>query len=340
MEEKRVRISDIAEELGLSTATVSNVLHGKTKKISDETVRRVQALLEERQYIPSMAGILLAQNASRIIGVVVNDHEKYEKRTLEDVFIASSLNYLSTEIEKIGRFMMVKKTTDAEEIIRFASMWNLDGMVLIGFCDSDYTYLRSHMRIPFVVYDGYCDKAERIYNITIDNYDGGFQVGDYFKRLGHSRALCISDNQVCVDKERYDGFKDGFGHKYAGFMLVPMKKSERMSFYNENFNRIISYSAVFAVSDFYAIELVNFLSEKGIAVPDQISVAGFDDTPMCSLVQPTLTSVRQDVALRAKIAVEKLYELKERKPVETTITLPVKLVERKSTVSATSNKGY
>ncbi len=53
MEEKRVRISDIAEELGLSTATVSNVLHGKTKKVSDQTIQRVQALLEERQYIPN-----------------------------------------------------------------------------------------------------------------------------------------------------------------------------------------------------------------------------------------------------------------------------------------------
>ena len=75
MEQPRVTIRDIAEELGLSTATVSNVIHGKTKKISDETVQRVQALLEEKQYIPSMAGILLAQNSSRIIGVVVNDHE-------------------------------------------------------------------------------------------------------------------------------------------------------------------------------------------------------------------------------------------------------------------------
>ena len=80
----RVRIVDIAEELGLSTATVSNVIHGKTKKISDETVKRVQELLEERQYIPSMAGILLAQNDSRIIGIVVNDHEKYEGHVLED----------------------------------------------------------------------------------------------------------------------------------------------------------------------------------------------------------------------------------------------------------------
>ena len=56
MEEQRVRISDIAEELGLSTATVSNVIHGKTKKISEETQKRVMALLEEKQYIPSMVG--------------------------------------------------------------------------------------------------------------------------------------------------------------------------------------------------------------------------------------------------------------------------------------------
>ena len=57
MEQGRVRIADIAEELGLSTTTVSNVIHGKTKKISDETVKRVQALLEEKKYIPNMAGI-------------------------------------------------------------------------------------------------------------------------------------------------------------------------------------------------------------------------------------------------------------------------------------------
>ena len=95
MNNGRVRIADIAEELGLSTATVSNVIHGKTKKISAETVKRVQELLEEKQYIPSMAGILLAQNNSRIIGVVINNHEKYEGRGLEDGFIAACLISLS-----------------------------------------------------------------------------------------------------------------------------------------------------------------------------------------------------------------------------------------------------
>lgn len=85
--QERVRICDIAEELGLSTATVSNVIHGKTNKVSDETVQRVTALLEKRQYIPSMAGILLARNSSGI----VNDHPKYEGHTLRDGFLASVL---------------------------------------------------------------------------------------------------------------------------------------------------------------------------------------------------------------------------------------------------------
>ena len=78
---------DVADALGLSTATVSKVIHGKTEKISDETVKSVQQELENSGYISNMAGILLARNNSRIIGVVVNDHEKYEGRVLEDGFV-------------------------------------------------------------------------------------------------------------------------------------------------------------------------------------------------------------------------------------------------------------
>ena len=329
MEEHRVRISDIAEELGLSTATVSNVLHGKTKKISDETVRRVSALLEERQYIPSMAGTLLAQNSSKIIGIAVNDHEKYESHTLEDVFIASSINQLSTEIEKNGQFMMVKKTTDIEEIIRFASMWNMEGLVLIGYCEQDYMYLRDHMRIPFVVYDGFCERTDRICNIIIDNFDGGFQAGTYLKHQGHKRALCVSDNNICMDKERFDGFQAGFGDN-AELMLIPMHMLKRKNFYLQNFDKLCSVSAIFAVSDYYAIDLIHFLNEQNLKVPEDISVIGFDDTPMCQMMSPQLTSIRQDVSMRAQIAIQKLRELKEKKETQTTIMLPVTLIERGS----------
>ena len=330
MEEQRVRISDIAQELGLSTATVSNVIHGKTKKISEETQKRVMALLEEKQYIPSMAGILLARNSSRIIGVFVNDHEKYEGHTLDDFFIASSLNYLSTEIEANGQFMMVKKAKFAEEIILFASMWNMDGIVVIGFCDQDYVYLRNHMRIPFVVYDGYCENPERIVNITIDNYDGGHQAGCYLREHGHERALCIADNDICVDMERVQGFRVGFAPGLADFLLVPMHREQRWQFYREHLNRILNTTAVFAVSDYYAVDFIGFLNEQGIRVPEKIAVVGFDDTPLCQMVSPSLTTVRQDGALRARIAIEKLRELKEGRQTETQIRLPVQLVVRRS----------
>lgn len=330
MNEQRVRISDIAEELGLSTATVSNVIHGKTKKTSEETIRRVQALLEERQYIPSMAGILLAQNSSRIIGVFINDHEKYEGHTLDDAFIASSLNCLSNEIEKQGQFMMVKKAKKPEEIIQFASMWNMDGLIVIGFCSQDYTWLRNHMRIPFVVYDGFCKEPERFFNITIDNYGGGFQVGGLFRTCGHRQALCISDNKTDVDLERYNGFLRGFSPGEAALMLIPMRRKERFDFYRENMAKFRQISAVFAVSDYYAIDLIHFLQKNGIRVPKDISIAGFDDIPMCEMISPSLTTVRQNSALRAEMAISKLRELKEQKIPETTAMLPVTLIERDS----------
>lgn len=329
--QQRVRISDIAEELGLSTATVSNVIHGKTGKISDETVKRVQEALERRQYIPSMAGILLAQNSSKIIGVFVNDHEKYEGHALDDPFIASSLNFLSTQIESRGQFMMVKKAVKADEIIKFASMWNMDGLIIIGFCTQDYMYLRSRMRIPFVVYDGFCENPERIANITIDNFDGGRQVGELFKRLGHKRALCISDNELGVDLERIEGFKSGFGAENTDFLLIPMHKSERWECYRREAERFSRSTAAFAVSDHYAVDLIHFLSERGLSVPRDISVAGFDDAPICQMIHPALTTVRQDGELRARLAMEKLDALRAGLNTETEIKLPVSLVERAST---------
>ena len=134
MAQNRVRIVDVADSLGLSTATVSKVIHGKTEKISDETVKRVQLELERSGYIPNMAGILLARNNSRIIGVVVNDHVKYEGRVLEDGFVMSSLNALSHEVNEKGYFLMIKTTSDISEIPVFASMWNMEGLILMGFC--------------------------------------------------------------------------------------------------------------------------------------------------------------------------------------------------------------
>ena len=327
---ERVRIVDIAEELGVSTATVSNVIHGKTKKISDRTVKRVQELLEERQYIPSMAGILLSQNNSRIIGVVVNDHIKYEGKVLEDAFVAASLNALLFELEKSEYFMMVKATTEWNEIIRFASMWNMDGLVLIGFCESDYEKLRDKMHIPFVVYDGFFEENKRICNLIIDNYDGGRQVGDYLHRMGHRRILCVSDNNICVDKDRMDGCRAGARDNVVDYLEVPMSKEERLRFYERHLAYIREYTAVFVMSDVYAVELLYFLQENHVSVPGDISVVGFDNTVLSQSCYPSLTTVGQDARERAAAAVEALRELREGKCEHPVRSLAVKLIIRDS----------
>lgn len=327
---ERVRIRDIADELGLSTATVSNVIHGKLDKVSDETARRVQRALEQRQYIPNMAGILLAQNSSGIIGVAVNDHVKYEGRPLCDDFIAAAVNDLAGEIDSAGRFMMLKRVRRVEELIPFASMWNMQALVLIGFCAQDYARLREHMRIGFVAYDAPGEMPPGACAIGIDDYGGGRQVGAYFRARGRKKALCIADNDENVDRARRRGFFAGFGPG-SDFWQVPMDGAERRAYYAARFDELCSFDAVFAVSDVYAIELLQQFAAHGVRVPEQIAVAGFDDTPTCLRVFPTLTSVRQDSLARAKLALERIEAMERGEDVPSGTRLPVSLVVRGST---------
>lgn len=335
MGEERVRIVDIAEELGLSTATISNVIHGKTKKISDETVKRVQQLLEEKQYIPSMAGLLLAQNDSRIIGVVINNHNKYEKRVLQDPFISSAIDYLSEVISRENCFMMIQCTNDSQEIIRYASMWNMEGLVIIGFCEQDYEKLRNSMHIPFVVYDGFFQQIDHYANISVNNYDGGYQVGKYLISKGHQRMMYLSDNNICMDLERFQGFQaaikeEGIETPKDMFHLIPLTKKERVKYYNEHLNEFHNYSAAFAASDVYAIEFMNFLIDHGFEVPKDISIAGFDNIPECEAVRPALTTIHQDGMERARKAIQMLKSQKNKEVFEHNYILPVKLIERSS----------
>lgn len=328
MESGRTRIVDIAEELGVSTATVSNVIHGKTKKISDETVKRVQQLLEERQYIPSMAGILLAQNDSKIIGVVINDHEKYEGHTLEDQFISASVNALAKEIEQAGKFLMLRVTGQWNEIPKFASMWNMEGMVLIGYCEQDYRKLREKMHIPFVVYDGCIENSGNLVNIEVNHFDGGVQVGRYLKSKGHRAVLCISDNKICMDQKRIMGLKSEIPD--AELMVIPMEQETRTIFYMEHLEKIKKYSAVFAVSDYYAMDFIQFLKTMGVSVPEDISVVGFDNVRECEKFVPALTTVKQDNKQRAALAVKMLNQLRSGDCKDKNVMLPVTLVERDS----------
>lgn len=340
MEEQgnRVRIIDIAEELGVSTATVSNVINGKTKKISDKTVERVQKKLEERNYIPNMAAVLLAQNSSKIVCVIIADHDKYEGNLIQDPFISSLLDKLEREIDKSNYFMMVKKTTDINSVVKYASMWNMAGLVLIGFCTQDYDKLRKRIHIPFVVMDGFFEPEEKCANIGIDDCMGGYIMGEYLIKKGHRKVIYVSDNDMCMDHKRYIGlkqaFKDNNIENYSiSLEIIPMKKNERYIYYKEFKEKIKNFTAIFCASDSYAIEVMNYLIDNGVKVPDDVSIAGFDDIPASTIVRPALTTIKQDINIRAQKAMRLLNELIKGENNENNVILPVKLVERESVKS-------
>ena len=133
-----------------------------------------------------------------------------------------------------------------------------------------------------------------------------------------------------MDKERIEGCKAGLKNESVDFLCIPFAQEERRIFYKKNLRQIMEHTAVFAVSDFYAMELIHDLQEEGIRVPDDLSVIGFDDSIWCKKICPSLTTIRQDPTERAKKAVTILKKLKDGNLEETTVILPVFLVERNS----------
>lgn len=230
---------------------------------------------------------------------------------------------------------MIKTTSDISEIPVFASMWNMDGLILMGFCEADYEKLRNQMRISFVVYDGYFEKCSKVVNLVINHYDGGYQAGKYFRELGHKKALCIADNFICMDKERIEGFCKAFEPGETLIWQIPKTEKERLCFYKDNFSELLknNITAVFAVSDFYALEFMRFLQGNGILIPEDVHIIGFDDNMSSRESNPTLTTIHQDASLRAKTAMECLEAMRDGLDCESEIVLPVKLVKRESTGS-------
>jgi LacI family transcriptional regulator len=223
---------------------------------------------------------------------------------------------------------MLKVTDKWNEIPKFASMWNMEGMVLIGFCEQDYKKLREQMHIPFVVYDGYMESSGNLVNIEVNHFDGGVQAGRYLKEKGHRRVLCISDNNICMDRERYQGLKSVLPD--AELMLIPMEQEKRTKVYREHLEEIKKYSAVFAVSDYYAMDFIRFLKSVSVSVPEDISVIGFDNVRECEKFVPPLTTIKQDYEERAVLALRMLQQLKAGECSEKRVQLSVSLIERSS----------
>lgn len=184
------------------------------------------------------------------------------------------------------------------------------------------------MHIPFVIYDGYMESSGNHVNIEVNHFDGGVQAGRYLKRMGHRDVLCISDNHICMDMERFMGLKSEIPN--AELMVIPMEQKARTIFYMDHFEEIKKYSAVFAVSDYYAMDFIQFLKSAGVSVPEELSVVGFDNIRECEKFVPALTTIKQDNRQRASLAVKMLKQLRTGDCRDKNVILPVALIERDS----------
>lgn len=331
-----IRIKDIAKEAGVSPTTVSNVIHGNRKKVSEETIEKIEKLLKDRDYIPSMGARMLAGGGTRVIGVLAAEPDG-EKRHAEGHSFANILiRSLELEIYQRNYYMLLHFTSTPEEGIQFAATWNVEGLITLGFGAADNIKLQNSCNIPIVSIDVYYDD-QRTANVGLDDRSGGVLMTKYLLETGHRRIGFVSDNDIGVDHERWEGVCQAYeecGIKEAcvRHIIIPEERGSRADYYGNYLNRIAEeYDALFFASDYYAVEAAALLHDIGVRVPDDISVAGFDDTESAVICRPQLTTVHQDVEKKAEYAVKKLFDfLQGERNVSMADKLPVSLVLRDS----------
>lgn len=337
-----VRIKDVAEAVGVSTATVSNVINGKEQRVSKEVREKIQTALDEMGYVRNRSAMMLAQTNSNMIGVVI-PCKTGVKITLEDPYYSALLGNLEYEIRAHHCFMYLIAQQSEEEIIRQAIAWNLEGLIVCNMVQEELAGLCEKYRRGVVSIDSYLNRSARFINIATDDFGGAYEMGKYLIRRGHTRIAMLADNDATVDHHRWMGLQQAM--KEAGLaitekdhFLFSSSESVRELQFAQFLPEWKNYTALFVASDYYALEVSSFLQSRGIRVPEDISITGFDDLIYASIARPKLTTMSQNIGKKAKMAVEALLSLCEKKGEqkdtenlwEEKWQLPVKLVERES----------
>ena len=305
-----ITIKEIARRLEVSPTTVSNVIHGKTKEVSPETIQKVRRFLEEVEYVPNINARNLAQNESKIIGVVLKSRQDRYISLLQDPFVCEMLSGMEKAIRKAGYFLMTYISDDIAEIISHVSTWNVDGLVLFCMLDDDGLRVTEKYHKPIVFMDTYADDMLRDYvNIGLDDEQGGYDATKYLIDCGHRKIGFLSDNKIGVDLQRFRGYRRalkeaGIEYSDKNFLMLHTEAGEIERSFHKTAKKASAFTAIFCCSDLFAIQLMDVLYDEGIRVPEDISVIGFDDNLFSRLHRPALTTMHQDAENRGKMAAE------------------------------------
>lgn len=336
-----VTIKEIAERAGVSTTTVSNVIHGKTKKVSPANIALIQNLIEEMGYVQKMGLRVLSKESSQIIAVVINFHKEYDESILADPFYGKILGFIEQKIRQLGYYMMFYSATDIDDIFKMVMAWDVDGVIALSFTKRDCIKIRNMIHKPVVSVDAYgeTDEEAAVPNIALDDEEGGYLMTQYMLSCGYENIFVCASRDHAVDHLRWVGAQKAMqelagndSHKKIQFVTLGKSRYSRENQYQQIARQMPfkKRTAAFFLSDLFALEAISFWSEQGFQIPEQIGVAGYDDIMFARMAVPKLTTIHQDVQKKAELAVGELMRCFEGECQEKGYVLPVSLVARQS----------
>ncbi|MBN2898726.1 MAG: LacI family DNA-binding transcriptional regulator [Clostridia bacterium] len=330
----KTTIKDIAKMAGVSTATVSKVVNHKDNNISEATRQRILNLIEEYNYVPNRVASSMVTKKTHSIGLVIPDITNpffpEIARGVEDlanqhgyhVILCNSDNDLKKEVAYIA--MLQEKMVDG--IILTASAMREGETLDLG-----------RIHVPVITVDRDIKASKIKGKIIVDNKSGAYEAVSYMLNKGYKRILHLAGPFTSgTSKERYEGYK--LAHENFGLPIYEELFVE--GFYTaewgyEGIQRVlnegIDFDGVFCANDLIALGALKALKEKGVKVPDDIGIVGFDDIYMTTLIEPRLTTVHQPNYQMGYKAAQMLVDFIEEKVVkEKKIILKTELIIRES----------
>jgi len=340
-----VSIADVATRAGVSRTTVSHALSGK-RKVSDDVRVRVEDAMTALGYVPSRSAQSLASGRTRILGLIVPDigNEFFAELTRWVEMAAVELGYnviLCTTGFDHGREMKYLTTIRSRAV---------DGLIYAAGSPPSTSELGAILGdLPLVLVDEEVPGASAA-SFVSDNLAGGRIVAEHLLGLGHRRAVVLGAEGDLVSSElRVRGFTAAWtaaGNPeppvYSGAFTAEGGRSALAPHVDALLEG--GMTALFAVNDLMALGAIEELEERGVTIPTDVSVVGFDDITAGRFARPRLTTVRQNVAELGAGAVSALVALLDRthpapsgRTPERTV-LPVSLSVRGSTAPARCGK--
>lgn len=337
-----VTIRDVAKRANVSTATVSRIINGdKTYKVTEETRNRVWAAVKELNYIPNQTAKKLSfrkgsgtsRSNYRLGCILCVTTEKYS-----DPYYMEILSALEQRLLDDGLSLSLIKTPNElkDEVVLLNMLSEeLSGLVIMESL-SDALYKQIKENVGCIV--GIDTIHEDIDNIRYDRYEAAEKAVNHLISQGHRRIAYLGSSSYDVRKEkRYRGYLDALME--AGIeedlSIVKDTKWSRKQCHKATLELLENPNpptAIFAASDLMGMIAINAIYEKGLSVPDDISVIGISDIEFAKYTNPPLTTVAVPMKEMGVAAAETLmYRLKGNKTIPRNVILPTKLVIREST---------